>query len=331
MTSPLTPVLTVADLRVAYGAGLVAVDGVSFTLSSGRTLALVGESGCGKSTIARTILGLHDRSTAIGGSILVHVGTDTAVELVGLPAAAWARVRGELVGYVAQDPFGASNPVHSVRRHVEEPVRARGRRLRLDEVVDRLTSLGITDAERSCRDRPHRWSGGMLQRATIAAATSGTGARTGTADGRSTRLGPVLVVADEPTSALDADRADLTIELLRERATSVLLISHDLSLVARHADDVAVLYAGRIVEWGTAAAITSAPRHPYTRALIAATPRPGHGLPTPLEGAPPRLRDIARGCAFAPRCPHAVATCSEQRPALVDGVACPVTTSPAST
>lgn len=329
------PVLTVTNLRVAYRGGLVAIDDVSFTVHAGRTLALVGESGCGKSTIARTVLGLHDRSTNISGSVILSAlssGMTASLDLVGLAPRRWAAVRGAKVGYVAQDPFGACNPVHAVGRHVGEPLRARGRRLSEADVADRLSSLGIPDARRRARDRPHMWSGGMLQRATIAAATSGVGDPSQGRAGRD-RAGsvqpdpsrPSVVVADEPTSALDADRADVTIALLRERSSSVLLISHDLSLVSRHADDVVVLYAGRIVEAGTTASVMGLPRHPYTRALIAATPRPGAGLPTPLDGSPPRLTDIASGCAFAPRCPIAVPTCTEQRPALVGGVACPVT------
>lgn len=300
MTSP--DVLTITGLTVTYAGDARAVREVDLRLPNGSSLALVGESGCGKSTVAKAVLGLLPAGTRVRGSIVV-AGT----ELVGADARTLRAARGRVVGSVPQNPAAACDPLRRVGHHVEEAWRAHGERPPPGAITRLAHELGIPAAAGRLRQRPHQWSGGMLQRATIAAAIAHE---------------PVLVVADEPSSALDADRADAALERLRRAARSLLLISHDLTVVARHADQVAIVYAGRVVEIGATASVLAAPRHPYTRALVAAAPRPGAGLPPPLPGAPPRPTDDPPGCPFAARCAQADTTCWEERPPLSDGTAC---------
>lgn len=296
------PPLAIGDLSVVYGNGAEAVRGLTLAVGEGECLALVGESGCGKTTVALTILGLLPRRARVSGSVRVR---DT--QIVGASSRVLRDLRGTEVGYVAQDPYAACDPLRRVGHHVGEAWTAKGMRPPNGEVAARLTSLGIDNAERRAKGRPHQWSGGMLQRATIAAANVHR---------------PTLTVADEPTSALDADRSDGVLATLREASNALLLVSHDLPLVARHADRVAVMYHGRIVETGSTGEVIACARHPYTQALIAASPRRGHGLPQELPGAPPSLVEELPGCSFAPRCPHASVICRELRPELEDGVAC---------
>ena len=299
---PTSLVLEVSHLSIAYGS-VEAVRGLDFRIDNGECFALVGESGCGKSTVARSILGLLPRGAIATGSIRV-----CGREVVGASLRELRAMRGQLVGYVAQDPFAACDPLRTVGHHVEEAWRATGQRIPGDDAVSsRLTVLGIDNAAARVRNRPHQWSGGMLQRATIAAATV---------------HGPSLTIADEPTTALDADLAAGVLTALREASSSLLLVSHDLRLVARHADRVAVIYAGRIVEMGPSRRVLEHPRHPYTQALIAASPRPGHGMPIELAGAPPVLTKLSTGCAFASRCRHAMPRCQTTDPALIEDVAC---------
>jgi len=294
--------LVIENLSVRYPSGTHAVRGVSLHVAPGHTLALVGESGCGKSTVAMAVLGLLPATTRVEGTIRV-----AGHEVVGASEASLRRIRGLHVGLVAQDPMRSFDPLLPVGTSVSEAWRVHGRRPPRDGVATALGALGIADPRRRLRQRPHQWSGGMLQRAAIAAA----GAHT-----------PALTVADEPTSALDADLADTVLNALRATGAGVLLISHDLALVARHSDEVSVMYAGKIVEHGQAAKVLAAPRHPYTAALLAATPRPGTGLPAPLPGAPPNLALEPTGCAFAPRCPLADEDCAENQPPLHHDVAC---------
>ncbi|GAA2530082.1 dipeptide/oligopeptide/nickel ABC transporter permease/ATP-binding protein [Pilimelia columellifera] len=295
--------LRVTDLAVTYSDGARAVRGVSLTLRSGQCLAVVGESGCGKTTLARAVLRLLPPAATITG----HVQVDDQ-DILNLDAPAMRRARGRAIGYVAQDPYAACDPLHPVRHHVTEAWLAHRRRPDRSTVTGRVADLGVQHARERLAERPHRWSGGMLQRATIAAATVHQ---------------PALTVADEPTSALDADLSDDVLITLRQASQAVLLISHDLRLVARHSDHIAVMYAGRIVETGTTGDILDNPRHPYTRALLAATP-PVEGPPArSLPGAPPSLaHHIDPGCAFAPRCVEARSICHDREPVLVGGVAC---------
>lgn len=279
----MTALLEVDRLEVTYAGGARAVRGVSLRIASGEALALVGESGCGKTTVARAVLGLLPRGTNAEGSIRI-----SGEEVLGRSERDLRALRGRLVGLVAQDPFAALDAVHSVAHHVGEAWRAQRRGVPAGAIAERLTAVGIDDADRRARQRPFQWSGGMLQRAQIAAASA---------------LRPPLLVADEPTSALDADRAHEVLALLRQRAEALLVISHDLPLVRAHADRVAVMYAGRIVEELESRELDSA-LHPYTRALLEAIPRPGAGVPPGLPGEPPPLTSPDEGCAFAPRCSH---------------------------
>lgn len=296
--------LQVSDLSVTYTGGARAVRGVSFALAPGECLALVGESGCGKTTVARAILGLLPRGTTVDGSILL-----AGQELVGADERALREVRGQAIGLVWQDPFDAANPLLSVGSNVAEAWRAHATRPPATAVERALAKLGIAGAPQRARQYPHEWSGGMLQRAAIAAASA---------------LSPSLVVADEPTSALDADRAAATLRALRAGGAAILLVSHDLALVAAHADRVAVCYAGRIVEIGPAVQVAGAPRHPYSLALNLARPQGKQRLPPTIGGSPPAPTDEISGCAFMPRCPVATPSCRNTEPALRDGVACQV-------
>jgi ABC-type dipeptide/oligopeptide/nickel transport system ATPase component len=253
------PALAIAGLHVAYPDGIHALRGIDLVVAGGECLALVGESGCGKTTLAKAVLGILPPGSVVDGSLRVG---DT--ELLGMAESGLRRVRGLLVGYVAQDPYAACDPLQPVRAHVAEAWRAH--RLAVDhaEIARRVGALGVDDAAVRLRQRPHQWSGGMLQRATIVAANAHR---------------PPLTIADEPTSALDAELADDVLGAIRASSRTVLLITHDLRLVADHADRIAIMYAGRIVEHGPTAQIVGDPRHPYTRALLAASPHRHHVQP----------------------------------------------------
>lgn len=294
--------LEVDDLCVTYPGGAAALRQVSFAVEEGECLGVVGESGSGKTSVIRAVLGLLPAGTVTTGSIRL-----AGEELLDAPPRRRRALRGSELGYVPQDPFAACDPLRPVADHVAQAWRAKGRRPEPGAVATQLTEVGLDVGHAALR--PHQWSGGMLQRATIAAATAHR---------------PVLTVADEPTSALDAERREEILELLRRRSRSLLLVSHDLALVARHSQRVLVLYAGRVVETGSAASVIGRPRHPFTAALTAAVPRRGGPLPVPLEGDSPDPHSPDAGCAFTPRCPLALPACSEAVPALVNGVACPV-------
>ncbi len=266
------PQLRIRDLTVRYRSGPVVLDGLDLDVHEGECLALVGESGCGKTTLARAILGLLPRHATVTGTIELG-GTD-----IGRASAKSRRVLlGTHLGYVAQDPYAACDPIRTVRHHIEEAWRAHGAAVPPGVVEQRMSALGIGTAATRLRDRPHQWSGGMLQRASISAATVHD---------------PELVLADEPTSALDAKLADGVLHAVRRASRSLLLISHDLRLVENHADRIAVLRGGRIVETGPTGAITTAPRHEYTTRLLTAAdtirsaPRPADAAPRPAATRP---------------------------------------------
>ena len=294
-------VLSIRGLRITYGNGGMALRGVDLEVRSGECVALVGESGSGKTTLARAVVGLLPRSARARGS--VRLGER---EMLGLSDREWRKLRGRTVGFVSQDPFAACDPLRSVGHHVEESWRVHGDRRPPANHLDRLAELGIPHPKEMLRDRPHQWSGGMLQRATTVAASM---------------YDPPLLVADEPTSALDAELADGVLTSLRRAGRSVLLVCHDLDLAAKHSDRIAVMYAGRIVE-ERASSQPGQPRHPYSRALLAATPSGGGALPSELPGTAPGPLEVLQGCAFAGRCTHAGDLCTISTPMLVDDVAC---------
>ncbi|MEV4226475.1 ABC transporter ATP-binding protein [Streptomyces bobili] len=299
--------LSVRDLRVSFG-GTEAVRGLSFDVRPGEVLALVGESGAGKSLTARALLGMLPRGAAMHGDIRLDGSADLAA------------ARGRRISLVPQDALSALSPVHPVGEQLAAAVRSLHRVSRAEaraRAVAALDRVGIPDAARRARAYPHEYSGGMRQRAVIAMAMLGE---------------PDLVVADEPTTALDAERREQVLRVLAEQREAVgaalLLVTHDLDVVRDHADRVLVMYAGRMIELGSAGEVLKRPRAPYTAGLLASLPQDGprrRRLPT-LPGTPPAPGALPSGCAFAPRCPLAADVCrtGEPEPRRVDGrlVAC---------
>jgi len=293
--------VTVALRRV--GRLVPVVEDLSLSLAAGETLAIVGESGSGKTTAALAILGLLPEGAVVSGQILLQ-GRD----LCRLAPRARRKLCGAKVGMVFQDPLAALNPTQRVGTQIGESIRLhRGlsRSAARARAVELLHEVGIEGAAVRAADYPHMFSGGMRQRVMIAAALA---------------CDPVLLIADEPTSGLDAALKEQIFVLLaglrKDRRLAVLLISHDMSLVARHADRVAVFYAGRCVETGPAQALLRSPRHRYTYALLRAAPRVGGGVPAAIPGAMPEPEAFAMSCRFALRCDHAQAECVAHAPTL---------------
>ncbi|GKS92992.1 ABC transporter ATP-binding protein [Acidovorax sp. SUPP2825] len=296
------PTLEVRDLRTRFHtrAGVLpVVDGVSFTLGRGKVLGLVGESGSGKSVTGFSIMGLVDPPGRVEGGQVLFQGRD----LTTLPAAERRALQGNRIAMIFQDPMATLNPVLRVDTQMIEAVKAH-RRATTAEVRalsrDTLALMGIPSPDDRLRAYPHQLSGGMRQRVAIAIALL---------------HGPDLVIADEPTTALDVTiQAQILSEvqkLVRERGTSLIWISHDLSVVAGLADEIAVMYAGRIVEHGTVDDVLDHPQHPYTQGLIGSLPsanRRGERL-RQIPGMAPSLLHMPPGCAFAPRCARASAAC----------------------
>ena len=305
-----TPLLEVRDLQTHFftRSGLAkAVDGVSFDIAAGETLALVGESGCGKSVTAFSILRLiaDPPGRIVGGSIRFE-GRD----LLALSGAQMRAVRGNRIAMIFQEPMTALNPVFTIGDQIAEAVlqhRAMDRKAAWRRTVELLERVRIPDASRRANEYPHRLSGGLRQRAMIAMALA---------------CEPKLLIADEPTTALDvtiqAQILDLIGELKRETGMGVLLITHDLGVVAQHAQRVAVMYAGRIVEQAPIVELFENPRHPYARGLLASIPKGGAASDrlTEIPGMVPALNAMPRGCAFQPRCPLAFERCDRERPEL---------------
>jgi len=302
----LQPLLEVEDLRVQFGGGaqpVRAVDGVSFAVGAGETVALVGESGCGKSVTALALARLVPPAGRITGGRVRLAGRD----VFALGPAELHRLRGRELAYIFQEPGAALNPVLTVGAQLAEALRRRGapRAAARAETVALLRRVGLPDPEQGQRRHPHELSGGQQQRVMIAMALAGR---------------PRLLVADEPTTALDvtiqAQILDLLQDLQRELGMAVLLITHNLGLVAESARRVCVMYAGRVVESGPAAAVLAAPRHPYTRALLAAVPRldQGAGRLAAIPGQVPPPGRRPAGCAFHPRCPCCRPACRTAEP-----------------
>ncbi len=280
---------------------ITAVDGISFEVPEGETLALVGESGCGKTLTALAVLRLLPPAARLDAERIALRGRD----LIHLPERELRAVRGREVGIVFQDPLTALNPVWSVGEQIAETLRVHerlGRRPARARAVELLYEVGIADPQRRAGEYPHQLSGGMRQRALIAAALA---------------CRPSLLIADEPTTALDvtvqAEIIDLLLRLRAERRLSILLITHDLGVVAELAHRVVVLYAGQVIEEAPVAGLFRRPRHPYTRALLAALPSleasRSTGRLATIEGTVADPARRAEGCRFAPRCPHMREVC----------------------
>jgi peptide/nickel transport system ATP-binding protein len=307
-----TPLLEVRNLRVRFDtrAGeLPAVDGVSFTLSDREVLAVVGESGCGKSVTALSVMRL----------VPVPPGriTEGAIRLQGrdllsLPEAAMRRVRGNEIGMVFQEPMTSLHPTLTIGAQIEETLRQHRRMSKTEaaaRAIEMLRLVRIPEPEQRSREYPHQLSGGMRQRVMIAIALA---------------CQPKLLIADEPTTALDvtiqAQILALVRELQAQMGMAVLLITHDMGVVAESAHRVIVMYAGRIVEVAPVETLFQAPCHPYTRGLLASTPRldGAEGRLMEIPGMVPSLRELGQGCAFAPRCRHATDRCRAEAPPLED-------------
>ena len=309
----MSPILRVQDLHVAFATdeGVVrAVDGVSFDVEPGQVVAIVGESGCGKSVTAQTLIGLTRSPTAAISGTATFDGRD----LVTMPDEQLREIRGERIAMVFQDPMTSLNPVYRVGDQIAEAIRAHrdvSRKDALARAVELLHSVGIPNPERRVRDYPHEFSGGMRQRVMIAMALA---------------LEPELLIADEPTTALDVTIQAQILSLLRtlnrEKNVSVLLITHDLGVVADLADKVVVMYAGQVVEEAPLEDLFYRPRHPYTWGLLGSIarldePRPDR-LPQ-IPGHPPSLLDPPGGCRFAARCAYAFDDCSRPPSLVGDG------------
>ncbi|WP_078849524.1 ABC transporter ATP-binding protein [Streptomyces sp. NRRL F-5126] len=298
-------VLDVRDLRVSFGPGLDAVDGLTLTARRGETVAVVGESGCGKTLSALALSGLLPGSATVTGSAVLD-----GLQLVGRSERQWRPLRGAKVSMIFQDAATALNPLMSVGAQIEEVMAihgTHGRAARRARAVELLTSVGVPDAAVRARSHPHQLSGGMRQRVMIAIALAGS---------------PDLVVADEPTTALDVTVQAQVLALLREstRDAAVLFITHDMGVVAEIADRVVVMYAGSVVESGPLDEVLQRPHHPYTAALLASVPDPdaplAGELPT-IPGRVPPLGERAEGCPFRDRCPKAREKCGQKPPPAV--------------
>ena len=301
--------LRVEDLRVEFPTRrgtLVAVDGVSFHIDAGEVLGVVGESGAGKSLTGAAIIGLLEPPGRIAAGRILFEGK----RIDDLRYEAMRRLRGRRIAMVFQDPLTSLNPLYTIARQLVETIRTH---LDMNEGAARrhaiglLREVGIPAAERRIDEYPHQFSGGMRQRVVIALALAAN---------------PKLIVADEPTTALDVSIQAQIITLLKrlctEHGTAVMLVTHDMGVIAETADRVVVMYAGRIVEVGGVRQIITEALHPYTRGLMGSIPTVGHDVErlAQIDGAMPRLTEIPAGCAFHPRCPNAMDRCRIERPEL---------------
>jgi oligopeptide/dipeptide ABC transporter ATP-binding protein len=304
------PLLSVQNLTTVFdvpGRPVVAVDNVSFEIRKGETLGLVGESGSGKSVTAFSILQLLPHPGRVSGGRVLFQGRD----LLALPEPEVRKVRGAGIGLIFQEPMAALNPVMRVGAQIAESLIVHGlagRKEARERAIELLRAVKITDPDKRVDDYPHQLSGGMRQRVMIAVALA---------------CRPPLVIADEPTTALDVTVQAQILELLREMKqkfdVALLLITHDLGVIAETADRVAVMYAGRIVEEGPVRDIFRKPLHPYTQGLLASIPGEGGGARLhAIEGVVPNLADLPAGCTFAPRCPFKTEASITAVPALVE-------------
>ncbi|WP_327321240.1 ABC transporter ATP-binding protein [Streptomyces sp. NBC_01210] len=301
----MAPLLEVRDLQVTFNTNdgpARVVDSLGFTVEAGRTLGIVGESGSGKSVTSLAVMGLH-RGAQVTGSIVLD-GT----ELIGMREARLARLRGRRMAMIFQDPLSSLHPCYTIGEQVAEHVRVHLRCRRAEarrRAVDMLGEVGIPEPARRARDYPHQFSGGMRQRAMIAMALA---------------CEPELLIADEPTTALDvtvqAQILELIARLQVQRGLGVIMITHDLGVVARVAHEVLVMYGGRAAEQAPVHTLFARPAHPYTRGLLDSLPRLDDADDEPLRsipGTPPSLLTATAGCAFEPRCARAAAATETER------------------
>jgi len=279
-----------------------AVRGVSLKMKAGQTLAIVGESGSGKSVTVQSVMRLLPRSSQLQGEILWN-----GRNLLECTEKQMESIRGKEIGMVFQDPMTALNPTMKVGRQIAEGILRHQRvspKQALQRAVELLKMVGIPDAQHRANNFPHEYSGGMRQRVVTAIAIASS---------------PQLLIADEPTTALDvtvqAQILDLLKALQKQFQMGLLLITHDLAVVSEVADEVAVMYAGKVIEFGTVDEVLQRPRHPYTRGLLSSRPRAGDRSPlNPVPGSPPDLLMPPSGCSFTARCPYAMRICKEQDP-----------------
>ncbi|MDO9707913.1 ABC transporter ATP-binding protein [Paracraurococcus lichenis] len=304
------PILEVRDLRVEFPTRrgrLTALDGVSFDIAPGEVLGVVGESGAGKSMTGAAIIGLLEPPGRIaGGEILLN-----GRRIDTLPYEQMRRIRGKEIGAIFQDPLTTLNPLYTIGRQLVETMQTHlglSDREARQRAIGWLEMVGIPAAAQRVDSYPHEFSGGMRQRVVIALALCAE---------------PRLIVADEPTTALDVSVQAQVIALLkslaREKGTAMMLVTHDMGVIAETADRVAVMYAGRIAEIGPVRAVVKAPKHPYSVGLMSSIPPLDRKVDhlAGIEGAMPRLSAIPQGCAFNPRCPHVFGRCRVERPELI--------------
>jgi peptide/nickel transport system ATP-binding protein len=300
-------VLEARELSVHYSSRrgpVKAVDGVTFDLAAGETLGVVGETGCGKSTLGKAILGILPPRTKVDGSLKFR-----GKELLGLPEDEYRRMRGEELAVIFQDPMTRLDPLMTVRDHFVEEIRSHDKSLRSDKAIEQaeraLRSMGIPPSRLGYY--PHELSGGMRQRIMIAMTLV---------------LRPQLLVADEPTTALDviveAQILDLLRDLRKAYSMALLLITHNLGIIAEIADQTAVMYAGKLAELGPVGDVFRRPIHPYTQGLLASTIHLGTTELRSIDGTPPSLLDPPAGCRFHPRCPYAKEICTTTEPPMVE-------------
>ncbi|MBN2552727.1 MAG: ABC transporter ATP-binding protein [Spirochaetales bacterium] len=310
------PLLDVQDLKVSFftepGETRV-VDGVSFNIEPERTLGVVGESGCGKSVTALAVMGLLERPGRIVSGRILYRSRDRTVDLTRLPPRGqeMRSIRGNEISMIFQEPMTSLNPAQTIGTQIKEAIITHqdlGHKGAREKAIHMLRAVGIPAPAKRIDEYPHQLSGGMRQRVMIAMALS---------------CNPSLLIADEPTTALDvtiqAQVLELIEELRKEFRTAILFITHNLGVVAREADDVLVMYLGRVVELAPTREIFRHPGHPYTKGLLVSMPsltvREKHRL-VPIEGVVPDPTDIPGGCVFHPRCPHAMKICRSEIPVL---------------
>ena len=306
----LEPLLRVENLRIELPTRrgvLTAIDDISFAIAPGEVLGVVGESGAGKSLTGTAIIGLLEPPLRIAGGRITLAGR----RIDTLPSEAVRRIRGREIGAIFQDPLTSLNPLYTIGRQLVETIRTHldlSPAAARDQALALLREVGIAGAEARIDHYPHQFSGGMRQRVVIALAIAAN---------------PRLIIADEPTTALDVSIQAQIIALLkrlcRDHGTAIMLVTHDMGVIAETAHRVAVMYAGRIVEIGAVAEIVAHPRHPYTRGLMDSIPRIGGRRQRlrQIDGAMPRLGAIPAGCPFNQRCPEVADRCRRQRPDLL--------------